>query len=74
VLADAVVVLPLRFVAFAVRRRPAGLRWRGVALLHLPALGWAPSSKFSGRTLPAHAAGKRLARGQRRGGLRRRLR
>jgi hypothetical protein len=51
-LADAVVVLHLAFVAFAVAGGLLVLRWRWVALLHLPALAWAAFVEFSGRTCP----------------------
>jgi hypothetical protein len=52
VLADAVVLLHLVFVAFAVA---GGLLafWRGwTVLLHLPALGWAAFVEFTGRICP----------------------
>jgi len=52
VLADAVVVLHLAFVAFAVAGGLLVLRWRRVALLHLPALAWAAFVEFSGRICP----------------------
>ena len=51
-LADAVVLLHLAFVAFAVAGGLLVLRWRRVALLHLPALAWAAFVEFSGRTCP----------------------
>ena len=51
-LADAVVLLHLAFVAFAVAGGLLVLRWRGVALLHLPALAWAAWVEFSGRICP----------------------
>jgi hypothetical protein len=51
-LADAVVLLHLAFVAFAVAGGLLVLRWRRVALLHLPALAWAAWVEFSGRTCP----------------------
>ena len=51
-LADAVVLLHLAFVAFAVAGGLLVLRWRRVALLHLPALAWAAFVEFSGRICP----------------------
>jgi hypothetical protein len=51
-LADAVVLLHLAFVAFAVAGGLLVLRWRRVALLHLPALAWAAWVEFSGRICP----------------------
>jgi hypothetical protein len=60
VLADAVVVFHLLFVAFAVA---GGLLafWRpGLVLLHLPALGWAAFVEFSGRICPLTPLENRL--------------
>jgi hypothetical protein len=51
-LADAVVVLHLAFVAFAVAASLLVLRWRWVALPHLAALAWAAYVEFSGRICP----------------------
>jgi len=51
-LAEAVVLLHFAFVAFAVAGGLLVLRWRRVALLHLPALAWAAFVEFSGRTCP----------------------
>jgi hypothetical protein len=51
-LADAVVVFHLLFVAFAVAGGLLVLRWRWVALLHLPALAWAVFVEFTGRICP----------------------
>ncbi|MEJ8839271.1 DUF2784 domain-containing protein [Ramlibacter sp. AN1133] len=51
-LADAVVVLHLAFVAFALAGGLLVLRWRWVALLHLPALAWAAFVEFTGRICP----------------------
>jgi hypothetical protein len=51
-LADAVVMFHMVFVAFAVA---GGLLafWRGwIVLLHLPALGWAAFVEFTGRSCP----------------------
>jgi hypothetical protein len=50
--ADAVVLLHLAFVAFAVAGGLLVLRWRWVALLHLPALAWAAFVEFTGRICP----------------------
>src|SRR5687767_13796442 len=52
VLADAVVVFHLLFVAFAVAGGLLAFRWRCVPLLHLPALGWAAWVEFTGRICP----------------------
>lgn len=52
VLADAVVVLHLLFVVFAVAGGLLALRWRWVPLLHLPALAWAAFVEFTGRICP----------------------
>jgi len=52
VLADAVVVFHLAFVAFAVAGGLLVLRWRWVALLHIPALAWAAFVEFTGRVCP----------------------
>lgn len=51
-LADAVVLLHLAFVAFAVGGGLLALRWRWLPWLHLPALGWAAFVEFSGRICP----------------------
>jgi hypothetical protein len=51
-LADAVLLLHLAFVAFAVAGGLLVLRWRWVALLHLPALAWAAFVEFTGRICP----------------------
>ena len=50
--ADAVVLFHLAFVAFAVAGGLLVLRWRWVALLHLPALAWAAFVEFTGRICP----------------------
>ncbi|MGV3573338.1 MAG: DUF2784 domain-containing protein [Ramlibacter sp.] len=52
VLADAVVVLHLLFVAFAVGGGLLALRWRWMPLLHLPAMAWAGWVEFTGRICP----------------------
>ena len=51
-LADAVVLLHLLFVAFAVAGGLLAFRWRWVPLAHLPALGWAAFVEFTGRICP----------------------
>ena len=51
-LADAVVVFHLVFVAFAVAGGLLALRWRWLPLAHLPALGWAAWVEFTGRICP----------------------
>lgn len=52
VLADAVVLLHLLFVVFAVAGGLLAFRWRRVPLVHLPALAWAAWVEFSGRICP----------------------
>ena len=52
VLADAVLVLHLAFVAFAVAGGLLALRWRWLPLVHLPALAWAAVVAFSGTVCP----------------------
>ena len=51
-LADAVVVFHLAFVAFAIAGGLLVLRWPRLALAHLPALAWAAFVEFSGRLCP----------------------
>ena len=46
-LADAVVLLHLLFVAFAVAGGLLALRWRWLPWLHLPALAWAALVEFN---------------------------
>lgn len=50
--ADAVVLLHLAFVGFAVAGGLLALRWRRAAFVHLPALAWAAYVEFSGRVCP----------------------
>jgi hypothetical protein len=50
--ADAVLLFHLAFVAFAVAGGLLVLRWRWVALLHLPVLAWAAFVEFTGRICP----------------------
>jgi hypothetical protein len=52
VLADALVLFHLLFVAFAVAGGLLALRWRWAAALHLPALVWAAWIEFSGGICP----------------------
>jgi hypothetical protein len=52
VLADAVVLLHLLFVAFAVAGGLLAFWRRGTVLLHLPALAWAAFVEFTGRICP----------------------
>jgi len=52
VLADAVVVFHLLFVAFAAAGGLLAFRWRWLALVHLPALAWAAWVEFTGRICP----------------------
>jgi hypothetical protein len=52
VLADAVVVFHMVFVAFAVAGGLLAFWWRPAVLLHLPALGWAAFVEFTGRICP----------------------
>ena len=52
VLADAVVLFHLVFVAFAVAGGLLAFRRPRIVLLHLPALGWAAFVEFTGRICP----------------------
>jgi len=51
-LADAVLVLHLAFVAFVLAGGLLALRWRWMPLVHLPALAWAAFVEFSGTVCP----------------------
>lgn len=51
-LADAVLVLHLLFVAFVVAGGLLLLRWRWMAWLHLPALAWGATVEFTGWICP----------------------
>lgn len=51
-MADAVVLFHLLFVAFAVAGGLLAFRWRWMPLVHLPALAWAAWVEFSGRICP----------------------
>ena len=52
ILADAVLVLHLLFVAFAALGGLAALRWPRLAWTHLPALAWAATVEFTGWVCP----------------------
>jgi hypothetical protein len=60
VLADAVVVLHLGFVVFAVSGALLVLRWRRVAWLHVPAALWAALIEFMGWVCPLTPLENRL--------------
>ncbi len=51
-LADAVVVLHLAFILFVVLGGLPAIRWRWVALLHLPAMAWGVWIEMSGGICP----------------------
>jgi hypothetical protein len=51
-LADAVVVVHLGFVLFALLGALLAFRWRKVIWLHLPALFWGAYVEFTGRICP----------------------
>ena len=51
-LADAVLILHLGFIAFVVLGGLIVLRWPRVAWLHLPAVAWGAWIEFSGRICP----------------------
>jgi hypothetical protein len=52
VLADAVLLLHLLFVAFALAGGLLALRWRWMPWLHLPALAWGATVEFTGWYCP----------------------
>lgn len=52
VLADAVVVFHIAFVAFAVLGGLLAFRWRWMPWLHLPALAWGVTVEFTGWICP----------------------
>lgn len=52
VLADAVVLLHLAFIAFALLGGFLALRWRWLPWLHLPALAWGAWVELSGSICP----------------------
>ena len=51
-MADAVLLLHLLFVVFAVLGGLLALRWRWVPWLHLPALAWGATVEFTGWICP----------------------
>ena len=51
-LADAVLLLHLAFVAFALMGGLLALRWRWMPWLHLPALAWGVTVEFTGWICP----------------------
>ena len=60
VLADAVLLLHLLFIAFAVLGGLWAWTWRPAMFLHLPALAWAAWVEFSGRICPLTPLENRL--------------
>lgn len=62
ILADAVLVLHLAFIAFAVLGGLAVLRWPRLAVLHLPAALWAAGISFGGWFCPLTPLENRLRR------------
>lgn len=64
--ADAVLLLHLAFIAFAVFGGLPALRWRWVPLLHLPAVAWAFYVELTGSLCPLTAVENsfRLSAGQ----------
>ena len=59
-LADAVLVFHLAFVAFAVAGGLLAFRWRWLPWLHLPVLGWAALVEFTGWICPLTPLENRL--------------
>jgi hypothetical protein len=60
VLADAVLLFHLVFVAFAVAGGLLAFRHRWIVALHLPVLGWAAFVEFTGRICPLTPLENRL--------------
>lgn len=60
ILADAVVLLHLLFVAFVVAGGLLAFRWRWMPWLHLPALAWGAFVEFSGAICPLTPLENRL--------------
>lgn len=52
ILADALVLLHLSFVIFAVTGALLAFKWRWIIWLHLPAAIWAAAIEFSGKICP----------------------
>ena len=50
--ADAVLVLHFAFIAFVALGGLLALRWRGVLLIHLPAVAWGVFVELTGRVCP----------------------
>jgi hypothetical protein len=61
-LADAVVVVHVAFIAFALLGGLLALRWPRAAWLHLPAAGWAVLVEWLGATCPLTPLEVRLRR------------
>jgi len=59
-LADAVVLLHLAFIAFVVAGAVLLFRWPRLALLHVPALLWGAYAEFSGALCPLTPLENRL--------------
>jgi hypothetical protein len=51
-LADAVLLVHLLFIVFAIGGGLLALRWRWMPWLHLPALAWGVTVEFTGRICP----------------------
>ncbi len=62
ILADAVLVLHLGFIAFVMLGGLAVLRWPRLAWLHLPAVLWAAGISFAGAICPLTPLENRLRR------------
>ena len=60
ILADAVLVLHLAFIAFAVLGGLAVWRWPRLAWLHLPVVAWAAGIEFAGKVCPLTPLENRL--------------
>jgi hypothetical protein len=58
--ADAVVLLHLGFIVFALAGGLLVLRWRAVALVHVPAMAWATLIELTGRLCPLTTLENRL--------------
>jgi hypothetical protein len=61
-LADLVVVLHLTFVVFTLLGGLLTLRWRWIALIHLPAAAWGGFVEVTGRICPLTPLEQRLRR------------
>ncbi len=59
-LADAVILLHLAFIAFVVAGAALLLRWPRLALLHVPAMLWGAYAEFSGALCPLTPLENRL--------------